>query len=1322
MQTGRTVPSVAVALEAVKKFLICTAWDGAVDLSNSSSANYDYPSDDGAIADADQKEQQQYRDASAIAATGEVLSALIEAAQHHRVLAVRDSATLPPSAGQVTGGPTSAPSLRRLYASGSSLDDRVSPTRQFGQAEFFFASMIYITYCLSWQREMHQQQQWQSQHLDPHDAHHRSTAASQRENSCGTPTTASQDSTTDDGASIPSRPGRFRHSHSSATLYAGCFAAFEAAYRPSSDAADDHGDGRPSCHAILTAFCPSFQKSLSPAQLLTKQPALMAAVDVLATSLRCIQCRVHGLPRHASPPRATGVAPWTGRCPLCYAAALNDDLAVEALWRLLWYAEQLASDGDEGEGEVAREGPPQPAAAVEIADAAPPSALSTHWVAVGRIALLNRCRRVFFLLWRHWLTAAAAGTTTTAAPAKCFRGAYRLIGVLWQSWWTTEALLHSAAAEDLRLSRSEATIWQSCQLFLSHLSLMEVRDSWGPSAMLSECLTLPLLLSYREVGCSAVLKWLTERNFSQVLYGLLAAVASPHEVGETLQQELPPPADSHVTLSSQVGGIQTISIQPSHLEKGETWPFGPAGSAAAAAAGDDHSQRGSAPVFQWASMYLPPPMVNALLCIACRQGSDPLVRLLLTRGGASVYGIGHFFGVSRPAIPPPLLRLLAEPQLLNGLTPPDKYPSSSAALMARLQSASCPTAASRELSSLAYQLWSRKIEAEVESIAAELPGLAAGGNGDASRVAQVLQRGIEAHDRVLRPAMAALHYDAHNPLARLCLLAVLLQKLRTWLPVSAPSTYPSETASARSSDDRVLHPPLLPRAIRRHYATALQMYGDLTSAVAWELLERAVVAHITVCGAVQRRIQAAAARVMEKEKKEPEDLASLPQDLHDARSESQRFFELYKKVWLESRQLDDALAQRCRCPPPSASPGPKSTSPLRTASRDPTRFQQEMEARRGCATDPHVATTLCGEAGGIETYTDGSGTMPPLYALVNLPVTLLEQPFADDVEDCSPSSIWVRLPNAIDLQQSLLDHGGAYGIVASVMPLAAPVQQGDLIVFRCACPHAIPHFIATRIISVPQTTPRWRRLLHRSSGSNGDHGDPTIAAPLSVRLPWTPCQNGGSSDGSPPQAGASAPAKRKTGGTACVLRSCCLAPSAFAMAACCACQSSETTKSLAGLFQRPLAWLQAVSDGGGHADLAARLSTTQAFATQWRRLAFAGQMPWWLFLMESAAVARRWSRSAVVTPLPSLSLPPESIYAVDIFTTSDCNCGTASALLVLIPQTTGQGTTEEAEGGDGDGTAFAAVSRIVAEEAAPYFSGAQSYCPRNDLLWGTVLW
>ena len=91
--------------------------------------------------------------------------------------------------------------------------------------------------------------------------------------------------------------------------------------------------------ARLQRILPVLEARL-PMTELWREPSLLAALDVMARGVWHAQARLHG----STEPHKVGSS---GRCPLCYAAALNNDLAAEAITQLSHYYVIYHGEGDD---------------------------------------------------------------------------------------------------------------------------------------------------------------------------------------------------------------------------------------------------------------------------------------------------------------------------------------------------------------------------------------------------------------------------------------------------------------------------------------------------------------------------------------------------------------------------------------------------------------------------------------------------------------------------------------------------------------------------------------------------------------------------------------------------------------------------------------------------------------------------------------------------------------------------------------------------------------------------------------------------------------
>jgi hypothetical protein len=280
---------------------------------------------------------------------------------------------------------------------------------------------------------------------------------------------------------------------------------------------------------------------------------------------------------------------------------------------------------------------------------------------------------------------------------------------------------------------------------------------------------------------------------------------------------------------------------------------------------------------------------RSTLEVACQHGHLHCVRLLLQAGASPNSLAVDTWRTFAAALPLPLLRLLYDPSVLNGAD----SSASHASLAERLRSTHCPAAAARTLAQLAYRLWTEKVQyMKCPSVVADSATSKMQDGAPPSSIEEQQQQHRQrmsdvpcadavsdfaawckayaqcqtAQDRVLRPALAALAYDAHEPLARLVMLAVLTRKLSTWLTTVSPHIRNGDstgniTVSHRSSGNGASCRVSL-RELRLQHTVALRLYTQLTCPLGRGLLRAAVEARSAICAAVELREEKAAALLL----------------------------------------------------------------------------------------------------------------------------------------------------------------------------------------------------------------------------------------------------------------------------------------------------------------------------------------------------------------------------------------------------------------------------------------------------------------------------
>ncbi|CAG9569736.1 conserved hypothetical protein [Leishmania major strain Friedlin] len=668
------------------------------------------------------------------------------------------------------------------------------------------------------------------------------------------------------------------------------------------------------CRRVLERLLPLLESRLSEAQL-WRQPSLLAALDVLARGFAMAEDLVHAL----SSPSDMGTA---ARCPLCYAAALDNELAVEAFLHLRCYAaayqgaEDVAEDAGAQHGRQRRE----TRNGFDRAELIPGD---VGWVAACRIALWNNCRASLMRLccpplfctamwWPHHQEA--------CERAGCRR--YAVLEALWISWWRAEAWLASGPSSPeitstrVVISRDAAARWRSALLFMQVVLPAAEAAAREPGAedsgvedgaaekhpnsqranhraLLAHLVQLPIVTERihtagtRNCGASGtVFHWLSQQGdvplltlLCRTLDGCTAAItAGKAPVGR--------PVAAAEAAAGHAGRAYIIHLGAAHA-RGEgvgddrrhraTLPAPEAAeSGAVASIGGPVSQ--PAPTYPgrglcssvssvW-GLHLMDTLGQNALDVACRHQHLPCVRLLLQAGLSPNSLTTLVSDKCVDSLPLPLLRLLYDPSLLEGADGSRGAPHMG--LAERLRQPTCPAAAaSRTLAQLAFRLWTEKVQ--------QLSMVPQAADGEAFALDQWLSaytRCQAAQDRVLRPAMAALEFDAYEPVARLVVLSVLTRKLNDWLatapssvrfgasdlPVGTSGSVRGDAASSRSSPTVSQLQPAPPslRQLRLQHTVALRLYTQLTCPLGRALLRRAVDARCAVCDALAAREDRAA--------------------------------------------------------------------------------------------------------------------------------------------------------------------------------------------------------------------------------------------------------------------------------------------------------------------------------------------------------------------------------------------------------------------------------------------------------------------------------
>ncbi|CAJ1986636.1 hypothetical protein conserved [Leishmania donovani] len=685
------------------------------------------------------------------------------------------------------------------------------------------------------------------------------------------------------------------------------------------------------CRRVLERLLPLLESRLSEAQL-WRQPSLLAALDVLARGFAMAEGRVHALSSRSG----MGTA---ARCPLCYAAALDNELAVEAFLHLRCYAAAYQGAEDVAEDAGAQHGR-QRGETRNGFDRAELSSCEVGWVAACRIALWNNCRASLMRLCCPPLFCTATWWPHQEAceRARCRR--YALLEALWISWWRAETWLASGPSSPeitstrAAISRDAAARWRSALLFMQVVLPAAEAAAREPGAedcgveggaaekhpnsqranlraLLAHLVQLPIVTELmqqvlrphqdekcerihtagaRNCGASGtVFHWLSQQGdvplltlLCHTLDGRTAAItAGKAPVGR--------PAAAAEAAAGHADRAYIIQLGAAHARGESVGDYRrhraalPAPEAAASGAvasiGGPVSQpaptdpgRGLCSSVSVWGLHLMDTLGQNALDVACRRQHLPCVRLLL-QAGLSPNSLATLVSDKCvDSLPLPLLRLLYDPSFLEGADGSRSTPHMG--LAERLRQPTCPAAAaSRTLAQLAFRLWTEKVQ--------QLSMVPQAADGEGFALDQWLSaytRCQAAQDRVLRSAMAALEFDAYEPMARLVVLSVLTRKLNDWLatapssvrfgasdsPVGTSGSVRGDAASSRSSPTVSQPQPAPPSLwqLRLQHTVALRLYTQLTCPLGRALLRRAVDARCAVCDALAAREDRAASALL----------------------------------------------------------------------------------------------------------------------------------------------------------------------------------------------------------------------------------------------------------------------------------------------------------------------------------------------------------------------------------------------------------------------------------------------------------------------------
>ncbi|KAG5506661.1 hypothetical protein JIQ42_06914 [Leishmania sp. Namibia] len=677
--------------------------------------------------------------------------------------------------------------------------------------------------------------------------------------------------------------------------------------------------------SALERLLPMLESCLSVAQL-WRQPSLLAGLDVLARGFATAENRVHAAP-------SGGGMVSSARCPLCYAAALDSELAVEALVHLRCYVAAYQGTGDAEGGAGA-----QNSGQREVrtgSDGTELSSCEVGWVAACRIALWNTCRASLKRLCHPPLFCAAPSWPPHREGWEVAEREQQHLGwkrravleALWVSWWRAEVwLTPSSSSETARtagaVSRDAAARWRSALLFMQVVlpaaevaardPCLEDSRSGGDAmeqrlryqrALLAHLVQLPLVMERTQQALwprrdqnrehihttgtrtgsafGTVFHWLSQHGdvplltlLCRSLDGCNAAMTANHvPVGKVISGGAANRAH-FVQLGAGRPRGERVGDCRSHraaLPAPEAAANGAVtsmdGTVSQPAPTGPGRSLGNAVSSVW-GLHLMDTLGRNALDVACRRQHLPCVRLLLQAGLSPNSLTTLVSDKSVDSLPLPLLKLLYDPSLLEGVDSSRRTPRMG--LAERLRQSTCPAAAaSRTLAQLAFRLWTEKVD--------QLSMASQAANGEGFVLDQWLTAYVRcqaAQDRVLRPAMAALEFDAYEPTARLVVLSVLTRKLSDWLSTTSPSVryspsdLPVDNSGKLRGGGELSWPsttpsqsqlaPLSLRQLRLQHTVALRLYTQLTCPLGRALLRSAVDSRCAVCDALAAREDRAA--------------------------------------------------------------------------------------------------------------------------------------------------------------------------------------------------------------------------------------------------------------------------------------------------------------------------------------------------------------------------------------------------------------------------------------------------------------------------------
>lgn len=891
-----------------------------------------------------------------------------------------------------------------------------------------------------------------------------------------------------------------------------------------------------------------------PAATLWRQPAVLASLTSLAEEVALLEAHNHSGSRSTGmdggPPRTHEEEEEAEKevlpCPLCYAAAVDDAMAAEAMWCLLELHRAFATPGaspspQSERGNVKRN---------DDDDRRRRATAVAHAVAVCRIGLLNtqgdgECRSgaavtaaggvlsvVACRAVRHWLLAPwRKGLFSAACPA--------MTGRDMATTATTTATTSVSAATLMASQRGMVALTLTALIAQDEAAMHNDDDACGGGDSSSSGNSIVRASDGEDVAR-------TLAALGQLLYAAVPAPPADPRGGSSSSSYS---TDAAVALAGE-WFLELTAATPFPWLRVDSCP------ASSSSQRQHQQQRGAATLLEWvcgrghvlaarlvsnvvmdasdrAGGRAPQLWRGALSCalaaaLASRSNGTPvkaaLTRLLLL-AGASPYTVppevlracltsgaaGDDDGSHRT-----LVELLHSPGV--ALDPPPPPQSQAPSLLQRIRLAATASSAADRLAQLAWRLWSEKVrqlspfpqegepgeerDEEQQGQQGQQPASGSGGGFSAERMRAV----AAAQDRVLRPALAALSFEPGHPAARLALAAVLGRKLRDWHRVQSTCPRALSSLTEQQRCDALIY-----------YASVRRLYRELGPDSGSTGGDGGGVLSLTAAVAARRVVW----------------------EQHEALARARR------DPAVEESDREQAAGHQ----PPSGSGGDEKEGgvhggeegPIGAAAKPtpPLVVEMERELRSVLADCAAIALHPNQQQGDGQQQESGGGGGGPVSQPLPPPPSHTEAVLSSShsavaaryvlVDLSAAAPVWVRVGAAIDFEATLAaaveqrtaaearaqqaEGGsggvivdGCYGLVDTDLPPQAPVQRGDLVVFTADKNSSSSanggggvsgrHFTAVRVVRATEAAVaaaaavRVRCVLNRSCAAEAsDDGD-----------------------------------------------------------------------------------------------------------------------------------------------------------------------------------------------------------------------------------------